>query len=98
VLDIYDLSSKGEPDDVRWEKVQQFKLILTSGAYPVAAGQVAARLIEEMLESGRIHVRRRHSKLSRKTIDSSGIGEAGVGGKVKQAKRRQTAESETNKH
>jgi anti-sigma28 factor (negative regulator of flagellin synthesis) len=49
VLDIYELISKSESDDVRWEKVKQFKLVLTNGAYPVPPEQVAARLIEEML-------------------------------------------------
>jgi hypothetical protein len=74
VLDIYGLISKSEPDDVRWEKVKQFKLILTGAAYAVPTEQVAARLIEQMLERGRSHLRRRHS----------GIGEAGLEGKVKQ--------------
>jgi anti-sigma28 factor (negative regulator of flagellin synthesis) len=53
VLDIYGLISKSEPDDVRWEKVKQFKLVLTNAAYPVPAEQVATRLIEQMLERGR---------------------------------------------
>jgi hypothetical protein len=84
VLDIYDLISKSEPDDVRWEKVKQFKVVLTNGAYPAPPDQVAGRLIEQMLERGGSHLRRRHSKLSSKTDDSSGTGEAGIGGKVKQ--------------
>jgi hypothetical protein len=71
VLAIYDLISKSEPDDVRWEKVKQFKLILTTGAYPVAPDQVAARLIDQMLERGSSHLRRRQSKLSSKTNVSS---------------------------
>jgi anti-sigma28 factor (negative regulator of flagellin synthesis) len=50
VLGIYDLISKSEPDDVRWAKVKQFKQVLTNGAYPVWPEQVAARLIEQMLE------------------------------------------------
>ena len=50
MLDIYDLISKSEPDDVRWEKVEQFKLILTKGAYPVPPERVAAKPIEKMLE------------------------------------------------
>jgi hypothetical protein len=79
VLDICDLISKSESDDVRWEKVKQFKLVLTNGAYPGPPEQVAARLIEEMLERGRSHLRRRQSKLSSKTNDTSGIGEVGVG-------------------
>jgi anti-sigma28 factor (negative regulator of flagellin synthesis) len=52
VLDIYDLISKNEPDDVRWKKIKQLKLILTNGAYPVSPEQLAARLIERMLLAG----------------------------------------------
>jgi len=59
VLDIYDLLPKCEQGDVRWEKVQQFKLILTNGVYPVCPEQVAAGLIEQMLERGRSHLHRR---------------------------------------
>jgi hypothetical protein len=47
VFEIYDLISKSEPDDVRWEKVKQFKLILTNAAYAVPTEQVAARIIEQ---------------------------------------------------
>jgi hypothetical protein len=53
VLGIYDLISKREPDDVRWETVKQFKLILAKGAYPAPPERVAVRLIETMLERGR---------------------------------------------
>jgi Anti-sigma-28 factor, FlgM len=70
VLDIYDLFSKSEPVDVRWEKVKQFKRILTNGAYSVPPEQVAARLIERMVERGRSHFRRRHCKQSSKTDDT----------------------------
>ena len=58
VLDIYDLISNSELDDVRWDKVERFKLILTNGAYPVPSAQVAARVIERMLERGRSYLRR----------------------------------------
>jgi anti-sigma28 factor (negative regulator of flagellin synthesis) len=58
VLYIYDLISQSELDNVRWDKVKHFKLILTNGAYPVHPEQVAARLIERMLERGRSHLRR----------------------------------------
>jgi hypothetical protein len=61
VLDIYDLISKSEPEDVRWEKVKQLKLVLTKGACPVRPEQVAGRLIDQMLERGRSPLRRRHS-------------------------------------
>jgi hypothetical protein len=76
VLHIYDLISKSEPDDVRWDKVKHFKLILTNGAYPVPPEQVAARLIDGMLERGHSHLRQRHNKLSIETDKASGIGEA----------------------
>jgi anti-sigma28 factor (negative regulator of flagellin synthesis) len=63
VLDIYDLFSKCERGDVRWEKVKQFKLILTNGAHPVRPEQLAARLIEQMLERGRSHLHRRATQV-----------------------------------
>jgi anti-sigma28 factor (negative regulator of flagellin synthesis) len=53
VLDIYNLISRIERDDVRWETIEQVKQILTHGAYPVPPEQVAARLIKQMLERGR---------------------------------------------
>jgi hypothetical protein len=76
VLDIYDLISNSEPDSVRWAKVKHFKLILINGAYSVPPQKLAARLIERMLQRDRSHLRRRHSKPSSKTDDTSGIGEA----------------------
>jgi hypothetical protein len=79
VFDIYDLISKSEPDDVRWEMVKQFKLILTNAAYAVPTERVAARLIEQMLERDRYHRRQRRSKLSSNLNNNSAIGEAGLG-------------------
>ena len=52
MLLIYDLIKESEPDDVRWEKVEQFKSILAKGGYPVPPERVATTLIENMLESG----------------------------------------------
>jgi hypothetical protein len=78
VLDLCNFISKAGTDDVRWEKVKQFKLILTNTPYAVPPGQVAARVIDQMLERGRLHLRRRKIKLSRKTNDNSTIGEAGL--------------------
>ena len=45
--------SKRAPNDVRWEKVEQIKPHVVAGTYPVPPEQVAAKLIEYMLESGR---------------------------------------------
>ena len=77
MLDLCNFISKAGTDDVRWEKVKQFKL-MTNTAYAVPPGQVAARVIDQMLERGRLHLRRRKIKLSRKTNDNSTIGEAGL--------------------
>jgi hypothetical protein len=62
MFDIYDLISQSGLDNVRWDRVKHFKLILTNGVYPVSPDQVAARLIERMLERGRSHLRRGHNK------------------------------------
>jgi Anti-sigma-28 factor, FlgM len=51
--------SKRAPNDVRWEKVQQIKPNVTGGSYPVPPEQVAAKLIEHMLERGRVKFRRK---------------------------------------
>jgi hypothetical protein len=45
--------SKRAPNDVRWEKVEQIKPNVTGGTYPVSPEQVAAKLIEHMLDRGR---------------------------------------------
>jgi hypothetical protein len=66
VLDIHDLISKDEPDDVRWATVKQLKLILAQGTYAVPTEQVAARLIGQMMESGRSRFRG-NRKLTSKT-------------------------------
>jgi hypothetical protein len=53
VLDINDWISKSGPDDVRWETIEQIELFLTNGTYDVPPEQVAAKLIEHMLERRR---------------------------------------------
>jgi hypothetical protein len=78
VSDIYDLFCKSERDNVRWEKVKHFRLILTNGACPVPSELVAAKLIERMLERGRSQLRRSHSKLSSETGDTLRIDKAGM--------------------
>jgi anti-sigma28 factor (negative regulator of flagellin synthesis) len=50
VLDINYWTSISGPDDVRWEKVEHIKRILAGGTYPVPPEQVAAKLIEDILE------------------------------------------------
>ena len=51
--------SKRGPNDVRWEKVAQIKPNVTGGTYPVPPEQVAAKLIEHMLDCGRAKRRRK---------------------------------------
>lgn len=75
MLDICYLISKAAPHDVRWEKVERIKRSLTGGTYPVPPKQVAAKLIEQMLELGRANRRWKRSR-SGKSNDSSGVSEA----------------------
>jgi anti-sigma28 factor (negative regulator of flagellin synthesis) len=53
VLDIHYSIPKSEPDDVRWEKVDHVRLMLANGTYRVSPEQVATKVIDQMLESGR---------------------------------------------
>jgi Anti-sigma-28 factor, FlgM len=76
----YDQISKTGPHDVRWEKVEHLRLILTAGTYSVPAKQVAARLLERMLESDRANHRWNRS-MSGTINDSSGVSEATIAGK-----------------
>lgn len=64
-------------DDVRWERVDYIRLMLTSEAYPVPSEKVAAKLIEHMLERDR----RNHSRSYGKTNRSSIVGEATIASK-----------------
>lgn len=59
--------SENAADDVRWERVEHSKLKLTSGAYSVAAEEVAAKLIEYMLDLGRANYRRKTRRPGKKT-------------------------------
>jgi hypothetical protein len=63
------------PDDVRWEKVEQIKLILTSETYPVPPEGVAEKLIEHMLNLDGANHRRKRGRSDSKTNDNSGIGD-----------------------
>jgi hypothetical protein len=83
VADIYYFIPKRELDDVRWEKVEQVRRILTGGTYPVSPEQIAAKLIEQMLERGRVNLHWRRSKSRGKAIDSSGVDAATIAGKAR---------------
>jgi Anti-sigma-28 factor, FlgM len=76
MLDIYRWISMGTPDDVRWEKVEQIKLIVTSETYPVPPERVAEKLIEHMLRIDRPNHRRKRGRSGSKTNDNFGIGDA----------------------
>ena len=54
IVSSYYWISKSASDDVRWERVEQIRLMLSSKGYPVAPEQVAARLIEHMLNLSRV--------------------------------------------
>jgi hypothetical protein len=75
--------SKPGPDDVRWEKVEKIRQIVTGGTFPAPPEQVAARLIDEMLERGRADPSWSYSKSWGKPIDSSGVGPAPIAGKAR---------------
>jgi hypothetical protein len=79
VLDIGYLISKTGPHDVRWEKVERIKRILTGGTYPVPPKRVAAKLIKQMLERGRANRRWKRSR-SGNSNESSGVSEATLAG------------------
>jgi Anti-sigma-28 factor, FlgM len=73
VLEIYRWIVKSGPHDVRWEKVELIKRILTDGAYSVPQKQVAAKLIEQMLERGRGNHCCERRRSGGTTNDSSGF-------------------------
>jgi anti-sigma28 factor (negative regulator of flagellin synthesis) len=56
-LSSYYQISKSASDDVRWEKAERIKRIVTGGAYSVPPKQVPAKLLERMLERGRANHR-----------------------------------------
>jgi hypothetical protein len=79
-LSSYYQISKTGPHDVRWEKVERLRLLLTGGTYSVPPKQVAAKLLEQMLERYRANHRRNRGRPG--TInDSSGVSEATIAGK-----------------
>ena len=62
MLNIHSAISTGEPDKVRWEKVDHLRLMLANGTYHVSLAQVAAKIIDEMLASGTHHWKWRQIK------------------------------------
>jgi hypothetical protein len=84
VLDIGGWISKSRPDDVRWDKVEHVKQILTGETYPVSPKQIAAKLIEHMLEHGRANQRWKQTESSSETDDTAGVVKATVAGKTEQ--------------
>ena len=83
MLDICGWISKSRPDDVRWDKVEHVKRILIGETYPVSPRQIAAKVIEHMLEHGRANQRWKHSESSGETEDSSGVAEATIAGQAR---------------
>jgi Anti-sigma-28 factor, FlgM len=57
VLDICYRISKSGPRDVRWEKVERIRRIVTGGTYSVPPNLLAAKLLERMLERDRANHR-----------------------------------------
>src|ERR1700722_6217148 len=86
VFDIRNLIAKSRPDDVRWDKVEHVKQILTGETYPVSPTQIAAKLIEHMLEHGRANQRWKHSGSSSETEDSSDVAKATITGEAEQTR------------
>ncbi len=65
-LDTYYWFSKSAQDDVRWEKVEHIKRIVTGGTYAVPAQRVAAKLVRHMLERDRANRRWEQSRTNSK--------------------------------
>jgi hypothetical protein len=76
VLDINRWISMNTLDDVRWEKVERIKLVLTSRADPVPPERVAEKLVEHMLTLDDANPGRKRGRSPRKTNDNSNIGDA----------------------
>jgi hypothetical protein len=76
VLNIYYSILRDEPDDVRWEKVDHVRLMLANGTHHVSLAQVATKIIDQMLESGRAHHHWKRGRSSGKTNGDSGVGAA----------------------
>jgi anti-sigma28 factor (negative regulator of flagellin synthesis) len=55
VLNIHYGIPTSEPDDVRGERVDHIRLMLDNGTHRVSLAQVAAKIIDQMLESETRH-------------------------------------------
>jgi hypothetical protein len=62
-------------DGTRWNT--------SSETYPVSPKQIAAKLIEHMLEHGRANQHRKPSESSGETENSSGVAKATIAGQAK---------------
>ena len=71
---------------MRWDKVEHVKRILTGETYPVSPKQIAAKLIEHMLEHGRANQRWKQTGSSSETEDSSDLVKATITGKAEQTR------------
>jgi Anti-sigma-28 factor, FlgM len=76
VLDINRWISMNTLDDVRWEKVEQIKLNLSSGTYPAPPERVAEKLVEHMLKLDGANHRRKRSRSGSRTSGNSVIGDS----------------------
>jgi hypothetical protein len=92
VLDINRWISMNTLDDVRWEKVERIKLVLTGGTYPVPPERVAEKLVEHMLKLEDANHRRKRGRSGGKTKDNSGIGDA-----TSAARQNDTGDRKVNK-
>ncbi len=90
MLDINRWISMSTLDDVRWEKVERIKLVLTGGTHPVPPDRVAEKLVEHMLKLGDFN-RRRKRRSGGKTKHNSGIGDA-----TSAARRSETGDRKVN--
>ena len=92
MLDINRWISMNTLDDVRWEKVEQIKLNLSSGTYPTPPERVAEKLVEHMLKlDGANH------SLKRRRSDSKTSGNSGIGDSTSAARRSDTGDREVNR-
>jgi hypothetical protein len=99
MLDFNRWISMSTLDDVRWEKVEQIKLVVTSRTYPVPPERVAEKLIENMLRRDDASPRRKRGRSRRKTNDNAGIGDATSAARQSDRKvnKRERARCETMK-
>jgi Anti-sigma-28 factor, FlgM len=82
VLDIRYLTSKTGPHDVRWEKIERLRPILIGGTYSVSPKQLAAKLLERMLERDRANHRWKCNR-SGTTNNNFGLSELLLQARVK---------------